>query len=311
MDVDKNAEKTDRTATVVRHSTVAKIDDEEFQRVSGTQRVWREFRQNRFALIGAAFILFIATMGILAPLVSTHDPNEQSLRDRLDPPSAEHWLGTDELGRDFYSRLVYGARMSLFIGIIGTAVGVLFGTIIGLISGFFGGWTDTLVMRVIDIMYAFPGILLAILVVAIMGPSLFNLIVVLAIWAIPSLSRIVRGNILSLMAQDYVDAARAIGASRTRIMFRHLLPNTLAPIIVYTTLAIAGSILTAAALGFLGLGVQPPTAEWGSILSKGRTYLRVAPLLMIFPGVLIFLTVISINLMGDALRDALDPHIQQ
>lgn len=290
--------------------TLPQIGDDQFRQASSSHRAWREFSRNRFALVGTAFILFIAAMGILAPVVSTHDPNVQVLRERLDPPSAEHWLGTDELGRDFYSRLVYGARVSLFIGIAGTAAGVFFGTIIGLISGFFGGRTDTLVMRVIDIMYAFPGILLAILVVAVMGPSLFNLIVVLAIWATPSLSRIVRGNVLSLMSLDYVAAARALGASRTRIMFRHLLPNTMAPIIVYTTLTVAGSILTAAALGFLGLGVQPPTSEWGSILSNGRTYLRQAPLLMIFPGTLIFLTVISINLIGDALRDALDPYIQ-
>ena len=304
MKMDRNAGEMQRGAAV------PKIGDEELRRVSGAHRVWREFSRNRFALAGTAFILFIAVMGILAPVVATHDPNAQSLRDRLDPPTAEHWMGTDELGRDFYSRLVYGARISLFIGIVGTAAGVFSGTVIGLVSGFFGGWTDTLVMRVIDIMYAFPGILLAILVVAVMGPSLFNLIVVLAIWATPSLSRIVRGSVLSLMEQDYIEAARAVGASRIRIMVLYLLPNTMAPIIVYTTLSVAGSILTAAALGFLGLGVQPPTAEWGAILSNGRTYLRQAPLLMIFPGTLIFLTVISINLIGDALRDALDPYLQ-
>lgn len=286
------------------------IGDQQIPQLPKSNRAWYEFSRNRLALAGTLFIVFIAAMAILAPVVSTHDPNVQVLTDRLDPPSAEHWLGTDELGRDFYSRLVYGARISLFIGIVGTGIGVFFGTIIGLVSGFFGGWTDTLVMRVIDIMYAFPGILLAILVVAVMGPGLFNLIFVLAIWSIPSLSRIVRGNVLALMAEDYVEAARAIGAGRFRIMFIHLLPNTLAPIIVYTTLSVAGAILTAAALGFLGLGVQPPTPEWGSILSNGRTYLRRAPLLMIYPGVLIFLTVISINLIGDALRDALDPYIQ-
>ncbi len=295
---------------VLRKHKIAELEGDELRRISGTRRAWLEFRRNRFALVGAAFITFIAVMGILAPVVSTHDPSEQSLRKRMKPPSAEHWLGTDELGRDFYSRLVYGSRISLFIGIVGTAAGVFCGTIVGLISGFFGGWTDTLVMRIIDVMYAFPGILLAILVVAVMGPSLFNLIVVLAIWATPSLSRIVRGDVLSLMGQDYIEAARAIGASRTRIMFLHLLPNAMAPIIVYATLSVAGSILTAAALGFLGLGVQPPEAEWGSILSNGRTYMRKAPLLMIFPGTLIFLTVISINLIGDALRDALDPYIQ-
>ena len=289
---------------------IAQLETDELLHVSGTRRAWYEFRRNRFALVGTVFIIFIALMAILAPVVSTHDPYKQSIRKRMKPPSAEHLMGTDELGRDFYSRLTYGARVSLFVGIVGTAAGVFCGTIIGLISGFFGGQTDTLVMRVIDVMYAFPGIVLAILVVAVMGPSLFNLIIVLAIWATPTLSRIVRGNVLSLMEQDYVQAALAIGASRKRIMFLHLLPNTLAPIIVYATLGVAGAILTTSALGFLGLGVQPPQAEWGNMLSNGRQYLRKAPLLMIFPGALISMTVISINLIGDALRDALDPYIQ-
>ena len=193
---------------------IAWLDDDEFRRMSGTKRAWLEFRRNRLAMVGTVVIVFIALMGIFAPIVSTHDPYRQSLRERMKPPTAEHWLGTDELGRDFYSRLVYGARISLFVGIVGTAAGVFCGTIVGLISGFFGGWIDTLVMRVIDIMYAFPGILLAILVVAVLGPSLFNLIIVLAIWATPSLSRIVRGNVLSLKEQDYVQAARALGAGR-------------------------------------------------------------------------------------------------
>ena len=310
MSVEREAGEYGYDTKEKRTGAVAWLDDDEFRRMSGTKRAWLEFRRNRFALVGTAFIVFIAFMGIFAPIVSTHDPSRQSLRERMKPPTAEHWLGTDELGRDFYTRLVYGARISLFVGIVGAAAGVVCGTIVGLISGFFGGWIDTIVMRVIDVMYAFPGLLLAILVVAVMGPSLLNLIVVLAIWGTPTLSRIVRANVLSLKEQDYVEAARAIGASRIRIIFQHLLPNTLAPIIVNATLAVAGSILTTAALGFLGLGVQPPEAEWGNILSNGRQYLRKAPLLMIFPGTLIFLTVISINLIGDALRDALDPYIQ-
>ena len=289
---------------------VAKLDNQEFRRLSGSKRAWLEFRRNRFALVGTAFMVFIAFMAVFAPIVSTHDPYKQSLRSRMKPPTTEHWLGTDEVGRDVYSRLVYGARISLFVGIVGTAAGVVLGTIVGLISGFFGGWVDTLVMRVIDIMYSFPGIVLAILLISVLGPSIVNLILVLAIWAVPSLSRIVRGNVLSLKEQDYAEAARALGAGRLRIMFLHLLPNSLAPIIVYATLGVAGAILTTAALGFLGLGVQPPQAEWGNMLSNGRQYLRRAPLLMVFPGALISMTVISINLIGDALRDALDPYIQ-
>jgi peptide/nickel transport system permease protein len=271
-------------------------------------RVRRELVQNRFALAGTVFLLLVGAAGLLAPLLATHLPHEQSLLSRLAPPSAEHWLGTDELGRDEYSRLLYGARISLFISFVGTAGGVLMGTLIGLASGYFGGWTDTLTMRVIDVMFAFPGILLAILIVAVMGPGIFNLVVALIVFATPTLARIVRSIVLSLKSQEFVQAARAMGASRTRIMFRHLLPNTMAPIIIYATLGVAGSLLTTASLGFLGLGVQPPTAEWGAMLSVGRNYLRDTPHLVLFPGLLILGTVMSLNLIGDALRDALDPH---
>ena len=283
---------------------------EQMQSRSRSRRVWREFSRNRFALAGTCFMAVIVLAAIFAPYIASHDPNDQDLLARLDSPSSAHWFGTDELGRDEYSRLVYGARISLFIGLLGTFGGVLLGTTLGMVSGFFGGWTDTTAMRVVDIMYAFPGILLAILIVAVMGPGLFNLIIALTIWGTPTLSRIVRSSVLSLKSQEFIEAARTIGASRTRIMVKHLLPNSLAPIIVYATLGVAGALLTAAGLGFLGLGVQPPTAEWGAMLSVGRGYLREAPHIMIFPGLLIFLTVISLNLIGDALRDALDPHLQ-
>ena len=273
------------------------------------RRIRRELLRNHLALAGTVVLVLIVAAGLLAPVLATHSPNEQELLGRLASPSSEHRLGTDELGRDEFSRLLYGARISLFIGFLGTAGGVLLGTLIGLISGYFGGWTDTLSMRLIDVMYAFPGILLAILIVAVMGPGLFNLVIALTVWGTPTLSRIVRSGVLALKSQEFVEAARAMGASRTRIMFRHLLPNSLAPIIVYATLGVAGSLLTTAGLGFLGLGVQPPTAEWGAMLSVGRGYLREAPHLMVFPGLLIFVTVMSLNLIGDALRDALDPHL--
>jgi peptide/nickel transport system permease protein len=287
---------------------LAKASEAQAARSGRVHRVRRELVQNRFALAGAVFLLLVGAAGLLAPLLATHPPDEQSLLSRLAPPSSEHWLGTDELGRDEYSRLLYGARISLFISFVGTAGGVLAGTMIGLISGYAGGWTDTLTMRLIDIMFAFPGILLAILIVAVMGPGLFNLIVALIVFAAPTLSRIVRSSVLSLKSQEFVQAARAIGASRSRIMLHHMLPNTMAPIIVYTTLGVAGALLTTAGLGFLGLGVQPPTAEWGAMLSVGRNYLRDTPHLVIFPGLLILCTVMSLNLIGDALRDALDPH---
>jgi peptide/nickel transport system permease protein len=271
------------------------------------QRVVHEVVTNRLALVGAILLLTAFAVAILAPVLATHDPREQSLLSRLAPPSSEYRLGTDELGRDEFSRLVWGARYSLFIGFAGTFGGLVLGTIVGLAAGFFGGSVDTLVMRLIDIMYAFPGILLAILIVAIVGPSITNLIIVLAIWGTPTLSRIVRSSVLMLKSEEFVQAAVALGASRTRIMARHLLPNCVGPIIVYSTLGLADALLTTAGLGFLGLGVQAPAPEWGTMLSVGRNYLREAPHLMIFPGLLILLTVISLNLIGDALRDALDP----
>jgi peptide/nickel transport system permease protein len=277
---------------------------------SQLRRVLHEVVSNHFALIGAIFLLTMFAIAVLAPALAPYDPREQSLLKRLASPSSEYRLGTDELGRDELSRLIWGARNSLFIGFAGTAGGLVLGTVVGLLAGFFGGWFDTLIMRLIDIMYAFPGILLAILIVAIVGPSIFNLIVVLAIWGTPTLSRIVRSSVLMLKNEEFVQAAVAIGSSRTRIIARHLLPNCVGPIIVYATLGLADALLTTASLGFLGLGVQPPSPEWGTMLSVGRNYLREAPHLMVFPGLLILLTVISLNLIGDALRDALYPRTQ-
>jgi peptide/nickel transport system permease protein len=274
-------------------------------------RIWRELRQNRLAAAGAAFLVLIVLAAICAPLITHYDPTKQDLLSRLEPPSSTHWLGTDEVGRDVLSRLAYGARISLFVALLGTAGGVIAGTLLGLTSGFFGGWTDTLLMRGVDIMYAFPGVLLVILIVSILGPSLWNLILALMIWGTPTLSRIVRASVLSLKSEDYVLAARTIGADRMRLMTGHLLPNATAPIIVYATLGVAGSLLTAAGLGFLGLGVQPPTPEWGAMLSQGREYVISAPYLVTFPGLLIFLTVLALNFIGDALRDALDPRTQR
>lgn len=279
-------------------------------RRSRFHKLLREIGANKFALIGTGFIVVVSFTAIFAPIIAPHSPNEQSLLTRLSSPSSDHWFGTDELGRDEFSRLVYGARISLFIGLTGTAGGVLFGTLLGVVSGYFGGWIDSLSMRLVDVMFAFPGILLAILIVAVMGPGLFNLIIALTVWGTPTLARIVRSSVLSLKSVEFVEASRAMGANTVRIMFRHILPNCMAPIIVYATLGVAGSLLTTAGLGFLGLGVQPPTAEWGAMLSYGRTYLRDAPYLMIIPGLAILFTVVSLNVIGDALRDALDPRVR-
>lgn len=270
-------------------------------------RLRREIRGNRMATISVIYLAFIVLVAAVGPLL-VGDPRTQNLRQRLQPPSIEHPMGTDQFGRDVLTRMVHGARISLFVGIVGALGGVILGTTLGLITGYWAGsWVDQLGMRIVDIMYAFPGILLAILIAAILGSSMVNLIIALSIWGIPTLSRIVRGVVLSLREQEYVLAARAVGASSARIMARHLVVNAVGPIIVYATLAVAGAILTAAGLGFLGLGVPPPTPEWGAMLSEARDYVFRAPYLSYFPGAAIFLTVLAVNFVGDALRDAFDP----
>ena len=271
-------------------------------------RFWRELRGNRMAFISAVYLVLIILVAIAGPIVYDVDPRLQSLPDRLQPPSWEHPFGTDQFGRDVLSRILNGARISLFVGFAGAVGGVLFGTILGLATGFWAGsWFDHLAMRIVDVMYAFPGILLAILIAAVLGPSLFNVIIALSIWGIPTLSRIVRGVVLSLREQEFVIASHAVGAGAARIMFRHLVVNAVGPIIVYATLSVASSILTAAGLGFLGIGVPPPTPEWGAMLSDARNAIFRAPYLSYFPGAAIFLTVLAVNFVGDALRDAFDP----
>jgi peptide/nickel transport system permease protein len=258
---------------------------------------------------GGGVVILLCLVALFADLLAPYAYTRTDFGRLNEPPSPDYVLGTDQLGRDLLSRMIHGARVSMIVGLGAQVIVVAIGVPIGALSGALGGRVDLVLTRVIDVMYAFPGILLAILIVAVMGPGLFNLVIALTVWGTPTLSRIVRSGVLALKSQEFVEAARAMGASRTRIMFRHLLPNSLAPIIVYATLGVAGSLLTTAGLGFLGLGVQPPTAEWGAMLSVGRNYLRDAPHLVVFPGVLILGTVMSLNLIGDALRDALDPHI--
>ncbi len=267
----------------------------------------RELLHNWLAIASLAFLSFIIIVAIAAPLIAPYSPHEQSLKDRLEAPSRAHIMGTDDLGRDTFSRLVYGARVSLFIATVGTLGAVILGTFLGLVSGFFGGWTDEAIMRVVDITFAFPGVLFAILIVSVLGPGLWNLIIALIFFGAPTLSRIVRGSVLSLKNQDFIEASRSMGAGPSRILFRHILVNCVAPIIVYATLGIAISILIAAGLGFLGLGAQPPTPEWGSMLSDARKQMRLSPWMSIFPGTAIFFTVLALNIIGDAARDALDP----
>jgi len=272
--------------------------------------IWNQLRRNRAGLVGMTILALFLMAGAFAQSLAPHDPYEIALEAGLNKPSATYWLGQDELGRDLLSRIIYGARLSLVIGAIAVAIGVGVGVPLGALSGYFGGWFDLLLQRLIDIVLAFPGILLAIVLVAILGVGLPQVMVAVGIVSIPTYTRLVRGQVLAMRSQEFVDAARALGATSSRIIWRHVLPNALAVIIVQSTLQFASAILSAAALGFLGLGAQPPAAEWGSMLSNARQYIRLAPHSVTFPGVAIMLTVLGFNLLGDAIRDALDPRLR-
>jgi peptide/nickel transport system permease protein len=264
------------------------------------------------AMAGATFLILVALISLLAPILAPHDPIETNLSQRLAPIGTPGYLlGADDLGRDILSRLIWGGRISLVVGFGAVMVAMLLGVIVGLLAGYFGGWVDSLSMRLIDILMAFPAILLAITIVASLGPGLRNAMLAVAIVGVPYYARIVRGSVLSLREQEYVQAARVTGASNARIILRHLFPNTLAPLIVAATLDVGWFIMIAAGLSFLGLGAQPPTAEWGVMLSTGRQFIRNAPHLSILPGSAIFLVVLAINFLGDGLRDALDPRLRE
>lgn len=274
-------------------------------------RLLRRLIRNRAAGLSALFLLAVVILAVFAPWLAPYDPYETDLLARLEPPSAEHWFGTDELGRDVFSRIAYGGRVSLLIGIFGAFGGLVLGVLLGALSGYVGGWVDQVVMRVVDIMMSFPGVLLAILIASVLsGSGLANVVIALAIWFTPTFARITRSGLLSVKTREFVEAARAMGAGGGRLLFRHMLMNSLSPIIVYQTLSVASSILVAAGLSFLGLGVQPPTPEWGSMVGAARRYLLEAPHLIVFPGLAIFFTVLSINMIGDALRDVLDPRLR-
>lgn len=229
----------------------------------------------------------------------------------MQPPSAEHWMGTDELGRDIFSRVIYGARISMQVGVIAVGIALTVGTLLGMLAGFLGGVVDTLIMRTMDVMLAFPGILLAIAIVAVLGPDLYNTMIAVGIAAIPVYARTARGSTLSVLEFDYVQAATALGASRLRVIFRYVLPNILAPLTVLATVGVATSILSAAGLSYLGLGAQPPTPEWGAMLSEARSYLRSAWWIATFPGLAIMVVVLAFNLFGDGLRDLFDPRLRK
>ena len=271
---------------------------------------WRRLKKNKLATLGLIVILIMIFLAIIAPEIMPYKIDALDLKNKLQGPSSTHWLGTDELGRDILSRLLYGSRFSLEIGIIGVLVSAGGGIVIGAIAGYFGGTTDNIVMRIMDVLQAMPGIVLAIAISATLGPGLVNCIIALSISAIPNYARMTRASILNVRKMEYLEAAASINCSNLRIIVKHVLPNALSPLIVQSTMGIAGTIMNAAMLSFIGLGVQPPTPEWGAMLSAGRGYLRDYPHLCLFPGITIMITVLSLNMLGDGLRDALDPKLK-
>ncbi|MBD8069364.1 nickel transporter permease [Bacillus sp. PS06] len=277
------------------------------ERLTSSKQFLRKLAKNKAAIAGALIVTVFISLAIFAPLIAPHSPTTMNIANKLQPPSAEHWFGTDDKGRDILSRLLYGSRISLTVGIVSTILGAIVGIVLGIVAGYYGRWVDSLLMRICDVLLAFPGILLALAIVSVLGASTTNVIIAIAFFAVPTFARIVRGSTLSVKKLEYIDAIRAMGATDGRIIFRHILPNIVSPIIVQSTLYIASAIITAAALSFLGMGTQPPDPEWGTMLSQGRSYIRQAPHITLFPGLVILVVVIGFNLFGDGLRDALDP----
>lgn len=276
------------------------------QKQSRTKDLLRIFYKNKMAVMGFIIILAMVIIAVFAPLIATQAPEAQDLAIRFQSPSAEHFFGTDNFGRDIFSNVVYGARISLFIGLVATIISVIIGTIIGAVAGFFGGGVDNVLMRLVDIILSIPSLILAIAISAVLGTGIRNLILAVSLSSITNYARIVRASVLSVKEQEYVEAAKIGGASNFRLIFRHILPNCTGPIIVQATLGVGTAILQAASLSFIGLGVQPPTPEWGGMLSQGRSYIRDYPHMTIFPGLAIALTIFSLNLFGDGLSDTLD-----
>jgi peptide/nickel transport system permease protein len=269
---------------------------------------WPRLKRNRLALSGAAVVLFMVAVSLLAPVIAPYKPEAINSYAVLTAPSASHWFGTDELGRDVLSRVIYGTRISLMVGFVSVGIAVLIGLTVGLMAGFYGRWIDTVLMRFVDIMLCFPVFFLILAVIAfINNPSIWIIMAVIGLTSWMGVSRLVRAEVLSIREMEYVMAARCIGASDARIIWRHIMPNVIAPVLVTATLGVAGAILTESALSFLGVGVAPPTASWGNILTSGKDYIEFAWWLSLFPGLAILVTVLSYNLLGEGIRDALDP----
>ena len=272
---------------------------------------WLRLKRNRLAVLGLLVLAGLAAVALFADLIAPYDYAEQNLMESFEPPSTAHPLGTDEFGRDVLSRVIYGARVSLQVGIFAVLFSMSIGGVLGALAGFYGGRFDEVVMRCMDVLLSIPQILLAIAIAAALGPGLFNLMISIGISGVPNFARIVRGAVLSIIGQEYIEAARCMGASDAWIIFRHILPNCSAPIIVQATLRVASAILSSASLSFLGLGIQPPFPEWGGMLAGARGYIRDSAYMTVFPGLAIMITILSLNFLGDGLRDAMDPKLKR
>jgi len=272
---------------------------------------WRQFRGNRLAVAGGVVVLLLAAVAVLAPVLAPYDPAAYDVKQILLAPSVAHWFGTDQLGRDVLSRMLFGARISMAVGFISVGIAVMLGTFVGTIAAYYGGRVDEVVMRFVDLMLNFPRFFLLLTLIALLRPSIWVIMAVIGFTGWMGLARLVRGEILSLREREFVQGARALGAPDARIMFRHILPNALVPVLVSATLGVAGAILAESGLSFLGLGVQPPTPSWGNILIDGKANIEIAWWLSVFPGLAILMTVLAYNLLGEGLRDALDPRLRQ
>lgn len=271
---------------------------------------WRRFKKNRLAVIGGIIVLFLFAIAVLAPFVAPHDPDAINVRHVLESPGLLHPFGTDDLGRDILSRVIYGSRISLAVGFVAVGIATIIGVILGALSGYYGGWLDTIMMRFVDIMLAIPTFFLILAVIAMLEPSIWNIMIVIGITSWMGVARLVRAEFLSLKEREFVLAARALGASDFRIIFRHILPNSMSPVLVSAVLGIAGAVLVESALSFLGIGVQPPQASWGNILTIGKDNIEIAWWISVFPGLAIFVTVLAYNLLGEGIRDSIDPRLK-
>lgn len=272
---------------------------------------WPRLKRNNFALAGGSVVLALFIISLLAPLIAPYDPSAINAWQVLSPPSWQHWFGTDDLGRDVFSRVLFGARISLKVGFVAVGIAVVIGTVVGLLSGYYSGLVDAALMRLVDIMLCFPAFFLILAVITFLRPDIWYIMAIIGLTGWMGVARLVRAETLSIREMDYITAARCIGCSNSRIMFRHILPNAVSPVLVSATLGIAGAILTESALSFLGIGVQPPTPSWGNILTSGKDYIEFAWWLSLFPGLAILVTVLAYNLLGEGIRDALDPRVKK